>query len=285
MMLRSVRLAALGTLLALIGAACVTVTKTDAPDPVTPGGTLTYTIVVEPGEVCNPVDPTQCTELGDDDVTLTDDLPSEVTFVSVNEDVCGDSTEPIVISNTVTVDPSEGPDDVDTEETTILCQAGGVSCGVGGAATLETQDISDSSGTNVQEGDNRARVRQSSDVTSGDAVAGQVIGLVVTGDVTINATNSSIDVRVRSGDASGSNTSTVCAGLVSAGSTPTTTSGDAVRTEEAPEPTVVIITSSSDDDDDDGSVAGGKTETRSSSTNRHDDADRADADGDDDDDD
>lgn len=49
----------------------LSITKGDAPDPVTTGGTLTYTLTVSnagPDEAAN--------------VTVTDDLPSEVTFVS-----------------------------------------------------------------------------------------------------------------------------------------------------------------------------------------------------------
>ena len=82
-----------------------------------------------------------------------------------------------------------------------------------------TQDVKNSNGTNVQEGSNRTTIHQTSNVRTGDVVVGQVIGAVVSsGNLTINARNTSENVDATSGDASGTNTANTVTGLVSSGS-------------------------------------------------------------------
>lgn len=78
------------------------------------------------------------------------------------------------------------------------------------------QDIDGSGGTNVQEGDNEAKVVQESTSLSGDVIGGQVIGVVSAGNTTVNATNRSQDVDVRSGDATSTNSLSVFVGLATA---------------------------------------------------------------------
>src|SRR5687768_17671202 len=52
-------------------------------------------------------------------------------------------------------------------------------------------DIDNASATNVQEGDNDTETNQSGSSASGDAVAGSVVGVVSSGDASVDATNRS----------------------------------------------------------------------------------------------
>jgi hypothetical protein len=72
---------------------------------------------------------------------------------------------------------------------------------------------------NVQEGDNRTRARQSSSASTGDGVAGQVIGAVAAGATSIDAANRSDNVDVQTGDAESNNDLSSFVGLLSAGTT------------------------------------------------------------------
>src|SRR5581483_5047851 len=60
---------------------------------------------------------------------------------------------------------------------------------------------------------------QTVNVKSGDVVGGQVIGAVSAGNLTINATNSSTNEDLSSGDARGSNDNAAFVGLLAASST------------------------------------------------------------------
>ena len=86
----------------------------------------------------------------------------------------------------------------------------------GGSNGAGTQDVNGSSGTNVQDGNNRTRVSQTTNVRTGDAVGGQIIGGVVGGggSLVVNATNRSDGVDITTGDAEGSNNANVVTGLV-----------------------------------------------------------------------
>ena len=64
-------------------------------------------------------------------------------------------------------------------------------------------DVENASATNVQEGDNDNETDQSGASASGDAVAGQVAGVVSSGDTSVDATNRSEDVEITTGDATG----------------------------------------------------------------------------------
>ncbi|MEX2538556.1 MAG: hypothetical protein WD646_07885 [Actinomycetota bacterium] len=72
-------------------------------------------------------------------------------------------------------------------------------------------------GANDQDGDNSADVDQNADAASGDGVGGQLIGATSGGNTTIDATNDSEGVDVRTGDAESSNNADVLVGLVAAG--------------------------------------------------------------------
>ncbi len=76
-------------------------------------------------------------------------------------------------------------------------------------------DIIDSSapGGNIQEGDNDLSSDQSANATTGDGVAGQVIGAVSAGDASIDATNRSDDVDIETGGAEAENAAASLVGL------------------------------------------------------------------------
>lgn len=66
-------------------------------------------------------------------------------------------------------------------------------------------DVTNASATNVQEGDNDNETTQRGSADSGDAVAGQVIGVVSSGDASVDATNRTDHSSARSGDVDGTN--------------------------------------------------------------------------------
>jgi hypothetical protein len=94
---------------------------------------------------------------------------------------------------------------------------------VGGAfasfSGVASADIDNASATNVQEGDNDTETDQSGESDSGDAVAGQVVGVVSSGDTSVDATNRSEDVDVETGDAEGSNSAASFTGLTAGSET------------------------------------------------------------------
>ncbi len=80
-------------------------------------------------------------------------------------------------------------------------------------------DIDNASATNVQDGDNSTESNQSGRAGSGDAVAGQVAGVVSSGDASVDATNHSEDVDIETGDADGVNTASSFTGLTAGSDT------------------------------------------------------------------
>lgn len=80
-------------------------------------------------------------------------------------------------------------------------------------------DIDNASATNVQEGDNETETEQSGSAQSGDAVGGQVAGVVSSGDASVDATNSSSDVDIETGDTQGNNNSASFTGLTAGSAT------------------------------------------------------------------
>ncbi len=80
--------------------------------------------------------------------------------------------------------------------------------------TIARADVANNStATNVQEGDNKADTSQSGNSGSGDAVAGQVVGVVSSGNTSVDATNRSENVDIETGDARGENNSDAFVGL------------------------------------------------------------------------
>jgi hypothetical protein len=80
-------------------------------------------------------------------------------------------------------------------------------------------DIVNNQATNVQEGDNELEAEQDATAASGDTVGGQVIGAVVDGNLTADATNLSRDVDLESGDADSDNSFAAFVGLTAGSST------------------------------------------------------------------
>jgi hypothetical protein len=88
----------------------------------------------------------------------------------------------------------------------------------GATTTVSAQDITnsclpDSDCDNVQDGNNRTTARQVSSATTGDGVAGQVIGAVAGGATSIDARNTSDNVDVTTGDARSDNSLSSFVGL------------------------------------------------------------------------
>jgi hypothetical protein len=83
----------------------------------------------------------------------------------------------------------------------------------GAVRVSDVSNISLDEDSNVQDGDNAQTARQSASASSGDGVAGQVIGAVSAGATSIDARNTSDNVSVESGDARSSNSSRSFVGL------------------------------------------------------------------------
>jgi hypothetical protein len=90
----------------------------------------------------------------------------------------------------------------------VVCMAIGASW-----AHVAAADVNSRSAANAEEGDNASDTSQSGGTSSGDAVAGQVVGVVSAGDTSVDATNRSVDVSVSTGDADAFNTSRSIVGL------------------------------------------------------------------------
>ena len=80
-------------------------------------------------------------------------------------------------------------------------------------------DIDNESATNAQEGDNDTETDQAGNASSGDAVAGSVVGVVSSGDASVDATNRSEDVDITTGDATGENNAASFTGLTAGSDT------------------------------------------------------------------
>jgi predicted RNA-binding protein with RPS1 domain len=82
-----------------------------------------------------------------------------------------------------------------------------------GSAAVARADVSNSTGTNVQDGSNRTSGTQSGSSKTGDSVGGQVTGVVSSGRTSVDARNTSDNSDVTSGDARGSNSAGTFTGL------------------------------------------------------------------------
>jgi hypothetical protein len=94
-------------------------------------------------------------------------------------------------------------------------------------------DIVNASGTNVQLGDNTLEAVQSATSETGDAVGGQVLGVVSAGDASVDATNSSEDVDVETGDAESEAIAAAFIGLQAGTTTQVIAQGDNVLSQQA----------------------------------------------------
>jgi hypothetical protein len=90
-------------------------------------------------------------------------------------------------------------------------------------------DVANASATNVQIGDNENETEQSVSASSGDAVAGQVAGVVSSGDASVDATNRSEDVDVETGDATGNNSAASFVGLTAGTATALSAADDIIN--------------------------------------------------------
>lgn len=78
---------------------------------------------------------------------------------------------------------------------------------------LGVSDLANVTARNIQEGDNEFRSDQMAQASSGDAVGGQVAGVVGDGDVDAIFDNLSVDVDLRTGDADTENDGAAFVGL------------------------------------------------------------------------
>jgi len=97
---------------------------------------------------------------------------------------------------------------------------------LGAIARVALADTNTGTGTNVQDGDNDSSASQKGTASSGDAVAGQVTGVVSSGDASVDATNKSDDVSIKTGDASGSNDAATFTGLNASGTQTSVSASD-----------------------------------------------------------
>lgn len=84
---------------------------------------------------------------------------------------------------------------------------------------LAAADVFNASATNVQEGDNEFHASQSAESASGDGVGGQVLGIVSSGDASIDATNHSEDIEIETGESFADNSASAYVGLTASSDT------------------------------------------------------------------
>src|SRR5207302_6518262 len=77
--------------------------------------------------------------------------------------------------------------------------------GLNDSSSLSVSDITDAAATNLQSGNNRFTGRQASTATSGDGVGGQVLGVVAAGAASLDASNTTDNSSVDSGDSHATN--------------------------------------------------------------------------------
>ena len=96
------------------------------------------------------------------------------------------------------------------------------------AITGAGDDVLNASATNVQLGDNTLESSQTATAATGDAVGGQVLGVVSAGDASVDATNESVDADVETGDADATASAVGFVGVSSATTTLLSAAGDLV---------------------------------------------------------
>ena len=156
---------------------------------------------------------------GDDNVQEGDnDLTLRQSIGAATGDALGGQTVGVVTSRgSADVTASNESEDVDAETGEVEADnESGAFVGLANAdddVDVDTGDIDDSAADNVQEGDNDATITQRINASTGDAVGGQVIGIVAAGHASVDASNRSEDVDAESGEADASNASAAFVGL------------------------------------------------------------------------
>lgn len=136
----------------------------------------------------------------------------------------GGSADIVAANTSEGVDAETG----DAEAEATVAALVGHSDSPSGLALGTGDDIVNASGTNVQLGDNTLEAVQDATAETGDAVGGQVLGVVSAGDATVDATNHSEDVDVEAGDAEAETIAAAFVGLASATSTQVLAQGDTI---------------------------------------------------------
>ena len=141
----------------------------------------------------------------------------------------GGSADIVAANTSEGVDAETG----DAEAEATVAAIVGHSDAPAGLAIAAGDDIVNASGTNVQLGDNTLEAVQTATSETGDAVGGQVLGVVSAGDASVDATNHSEDVDVETGDAESEAIVAAFVGLASATSTQVLAQGDNVFSQQA----------------------------------------------------
>ncbi len=124
----------------------------------------------------------------------------------------GGSADVVAANTSEDVDIDTGDSDAENDAAAFV--------GLNATGTVATlADILNASATNVQEGDNEYEADQSAESTSGDGVGGQVIGIVSAGDASVDATNSSEDIDIETGDSFAANSVAAFVGLTGSSDT------------------------------------------------------------------
>ena len=153
---------------------------------------------------------------GDNELSAAQDA------TSASGDGVGGSVIGVVSAGDASVDATNHSEDVDVE-TGDADSANDFAAFVGltnGSTTaLNAADILNGNAANVQEGDNAKDLSQSADATSGDAVAGQVAGVVTSagGSADLVLANTSEDADAESGDGEFDNSDESFTGLNASG--------------------------------------------------------------------
>jgi hypothetical protein len=118
----------------------------------------------------------------------------------------GGSADVVAANTSKDVDLETGDADAENDASAFV--------GLNGTGTvISAADIFNASATNVQEGDNEYSADQSATAASGDAVGGQVLGVVSAGDASVDATNRSEDVSAETGEVFAANSVAAFVGL------------------------------------------------------------------------
>ena len=153
---------------------------------------------------------------GDNELSASQDA------TAASGDGVGGSVIGVVSAGDASVDATNHSEDVDVETGDADSEnsfAAFVGLTDGTATAVNAADILNGQAANVLEGDNSKDLSQSADSTSGDAVAGQVAGVVTSagGSADLVLANTSEDADAASGDGDFSNTDESFTGLNSSG--------------------------------------------------------------------
>ena len=125
-------------------------------------------------------------------------------------------TVAVVSSGDTSVDATNRSEDVDIDTGDAEGEndsASFVGHNVSSETSIEADSIVDSIAANLQDGDNELNVEQRATATTGDGIAGQLIGIASNGTTSVVAANTSEDIDIDTGDSEAENASAAFVGL------------------------------------------------------------------------